>query len=337
MNNYNKNSETESISLEIQERIDRESREIALKKTYKRHQKMDQQGELDLQDTSTKNKNEIKEYFPFLNLKHPQTGIVISGVYGIYNKLNGKIYIGSSTDIKIRIQKHLYDLSNNKHHSIKLQNSYNLHGRSSFSCGVLEIISDAKSLRSREQFWIDHLQSYSNGYNSKSRADGPEPSLDTHIYIAKNSELPNIYERIKPIESDFFANNEDHKEYKKELKLAILNKSMLLIFCVMILIFSYLIPLFSILYVIMIFLIFSIIFDWPDTPKKKAKQRYCHAQLIAKNKADEMMIKTLSARLGLPEEKIMKSYPLSEKVFEERKRKRDFYIRKNGRWKYNNW
>ena len=48
-----------------------------------------------------------------------------SGVYMIKNIINGKVYIGSAVHLCDRLSKHFHDLTNNKHHSMHLQNAWN--------------------------------------------------------------------------------------------------------------------------------------------------------------------------------------------------------------------
>lgn len=50
------------------------------------------------------------------------------GIYKIENILNGKVYIGSSSNIENRIAQHKQDLKRNRHHSFKLQNDFNEFG-----------------------------------------------------------------------------------------------------------------------------------------------------------------------------------------------------------------
>lgn len=90
----------------------------------------------------------------------------ICGVYKITNILNKKVYIGSSNNIDYRWYQHKNLLKNNKHHSIKLQNSYNLHGEECFKYEIVEIC-DKDILLEREQYWIDYYKSYDSeyGYN----------------------------------------------------------------------------------------------------------------------------------------------------------------------------
>ena len=90
----------------------------------------------------------------------------ISGIYCIYNKFTGKLYIGSTKNIKVRSRTHKKDLLEGRHHSKLLQRAYNKYGEAAFEYMVLEIIEPAK-LWEREQYWLD-LNESSNpkfGYN----------------------------------------------------------------------------------------------------------------------------------------------------------------------------
>lgn len=84
----------------------------------------------------------------------PSEDLRKSGVYGIQNSQNGKLYIGSSGNIFERLKAHLKRLRANKHHSRKLQNSWNKWGESAFTLSVLETC-EPQDLINREQFWMD--------------------------------------------------------------------------------------------------------------------------------------------------------------------------------------
>lgn len=60
-----------------------------------------------------------------------------SGVYTIKNIVNGKIYIGSSSDIKSRIRNHLNLLRKGKHHNVILQRSFNKHKEINFKFEII--------------------------------------------------------------------------------------------------------------------------------------------------------------------------------------------------------
>lgn len=94
------------------------------------------------------------------------------GVYMIKNTHNGKVYIGSSVDIFLRFARHKNDLRLNRHSSIILQRAYNKYGLESFEFSVIETVADHTQIHVREQYWMDHYQSYnlSKGYNRSATA-----------------------------------------------------------------------------------------------------------------------------------------------------------------------
>lgn len=98
------------------------------------------------------------------------------GVYCIRNTDNNKVYIGSSRNIEGRWRVHRSRLNLNKHHSQHLQLSYNL--GSSFVYEILELVEDLSQLEIREQYWVDHYQSYKSdfGYNAVRTVSAINPS-----------------------------------------------------------------------------------------------------------------------------------------------------------------
>jgi group I intron endonuclease len=63
----------------------------------------------------------------------------ITGIYKIVNIKNGKMYIGSSKNIKRRWSVHKSALKNNNHHSVYLQRAWNKYGKENF---VYEVIKE---------------------------------------------------------------------------------------------------------------------------------------------------------------------------------------------------
>lgn len=61
----------------------------------------------------------------------------VQGVYTIYNNETKKQYIGSSTDIGRRLQKHFSELRFNRHTNKKLQEDFNKYGIESFGWNVI--------------------------------------------------------------------------------------------------------------------------------------------------------------------------------------------------------
>ena len=87
------------------------------------------------------------------------------GIYIIENKINNKIYLGSTArSIHQRIDEHKRRLKNNKHCSRLLQNEVNQYGISNFTFKVLENIENITKLREIESKWIDAIKPE---YNTK--------------------------------------------------------------------------------------------------------------------------------------------------------------------------
>ena len=81
----------------------------------------------------------------------------ISGIYCIENKINNKIYIGSSKNIYQRLLKHFALLRHNKHQNAHLQSAWNKYGEINFEWLVLEFC-DLTKLIEREQYCLDLLK-----------------------------------------------------------------------------------------------------------------------------------------------------------------------------------
>lgn len=80
-----------------------------------------------------------------------------SGIYKIENKINGKLYVGSTVNFTRRWWKHRALLRHGKHPNSHLQASWDKYGDNAFSFSIVEqCLND--SLLSREQFYIDKLR-----------------------------------------------------------------------------------------------------------------------------------------------------------------------------------
>ena len=98
----------------------------------------------------------------------------ISGVYKIVNKINGKIYVGSTVDLEKRKREHFNDLKGNKHCNKHLQRAFNKYNKEdNFIFEILEYVEDLHSLVVREQYYMDLYKSYDAkyGYNICIKAD----------------------------------------------------------------------------------------------------------------------------------------------------------------------
>jgi len=152
-----------------------------------------------------------------------------SGIYAIYNKYTADIYIGSAKNLAKRWSVHKSDLRANRHHSVKLQHSWNKYKAESFECVILEFC-DEGSLFTKEQRWIDivkpflnvvrkvgdrpripstenHFSGKKHSDESKAKMRGPRPSLagkNNPMYgVRLNGEMNPMWGRKKPETAEF--------------------------------------------------------------------------------------------------------------------------------------
>jgi group I intron endonuclease len=85
-----------------------------------------------------------------------------SGIYIIYFDNTDRVYIGKSSNIEDRWSRHLNELKNDKHHSYKLQEYYNLGNKPLFSILVYANLDDLTKL---EVFYISEFNAFIDGFN----------------------------------------------------------------------------------------------------------------------------------------------------------------------------
>lgn len=88
------------------------------------------------------------------------------GIYRILNNVNGKVYIGQSTNIKRRWKDHINELRRGTHLNNRLQDAWDTFGESAFSFNVLEKCKSNK-LNELERYYIKQYDSTNTerGYN----------------------------------------------------------------------------------------------------------------------------------------------------------------------------
>ena len=131
-----------------------------------------------------------------------------AGIYKLVCNTNGKIYIGKSTNIYKRINRHK-NSPNCIDNRYLLQNAIIKHGWDSFSVEILEIFENFKSsddneyLLDRESYYIRHFESndLDKGYNicEYSTDTGGKPLSEDHKEKIRKSLLGRVF-------------TEDHKE-----------------------------------------------------------------------------------------------------------------------------
>lgn len=108
-----------------------------------------------------------------------------SGIYKITCIPTGKIYIGSSVNVRDRRTSHFGSLRQNKHANLHLQRAWNKYGESAFTFEVLELVLPI-SLTAREQYWLNKLKPFNRrGFNILPIAGSPSGYKHTPEAIDK--------------------------------------------------------------------------------------------------------------------------------------------------------
>lgn len=86
-------------------------------------------------------------------------------IYKITNKVNGKIYVGQTSEtLKQRMSRHM-GYQKDKCDS-KFYRAVRKYGVENFEISVLEEVEDKEKLDIREVYWIDKLNTIEDGYNT---------------------------------------------------------------------------------------------------------------------------------------------------------------------------
>lgn len=121
-----------------------------------------------------------------------------TGVYLITNTVNGKVYVGSTgVGLGVRLKGHRRALNGGYHINKHLQAAWAKYGSKAFRFKILEECRpDACVVR--EQFWIDHYESYKpgRGYNINPKAASSLGVKRTKETRAKLSEIARRVQKI---------------------------------------------------------------------------------------------------------------------------------------------
>jgi group I intron endonuclease len=106
------------------------------------------------------------------------------GVYQIKNTITGDYYIGSSCNIKHRVNQHRWYLSNNKHCNPHLQRAWNVYGKPAFEFSTI-LLCDIENKLYYEQGLLDLLKpAYNIAVNAVASAQGLRRSDETLIKMS---------------------------------------------------------------------------------------------------------------------------------------------------------
>ncbi len=93
-------------------------------------------------------------------------------IYKITNLINGKCYIGQSSDVKRRFSEH--KAKGYGQYNSKLYYAFDKYGIENFNFEIIE--KDIENYNEREKYWIRYFDSYENGYNLTE--GGEEPPIN---------------------------------------------------------------------------------------------------------------------------------------------------------------
>jgi hypothetical protein len=100
------------------------------------------------------------------------------GVFQIVNKVNGKIFVDSSTNVPGKINRHKFALGHGSHASQTLQADWREFGGDAFEFEVLEDVTPRDDpnynykadLEFLEDLWLEKLEPYGDrGYNERKK------------------------------------------------------------------------------------------------------------------------------------------------------------------------
>lgn len=149
------------------------------------------------------------------------------GIYRIFNTITSKSYVGSSKNLRSRQQNHLNGLKCNRHHSSKLQKSWDKYGADAFWYEILEFIDTLEELIPREQFWIDKLSSTSREYgyniallagNPGSTVKSPEVRARIAATLRGRKRPPEVGARISAVKKGYKRSPEVIERHRQKMK-----------------------------------------------------------------------------------------------------------------------
>ncbi len=109
----------------------------------------------------------------------------MTGIYCIKNKVNNKVYIGQSVDVKDRLWHHKSSLKHNRHENDYLQKAWNKYGEDCFEFIVLEYCSE-EELNEKEISYIALYNSTNRDFGYNFETGG---SLHKHMSVESRKKM----------------------------------------------------------------------------------------------------------------------------------------------------
>lgn len=151
----------------------------------------------------------------------------MQGIYKITNTVNGKCYIGRTSNFERRWYLHRWKLNSNKCENQHLQNAWNKYSENAFEFSILELC-DFKISGEREKYWIEKYSKSCELYNMTIGGEGNSfpgelnPMYGKHHTDAVKSQISNKkIQYYKEHQNPMF--NRKHTEDTKR-KISVKNK-----------------------------------------------------------------------------------------------------------------
>ncbi len=103
-------------------------------------------------------------------------------IYKIINTVNGKFYVGSTTNTRERFRGHRNRLRKNRHHATHLQFAWNKYGEQAFVFHVIETIPEGESLQAAEDRWLAEHVGKDYCYNKSRYSDSPMRGIPKELH-----------------------------------------------------------------------------------------------------------------------------------------------------------
>mgnify|MGYP003295796585 CR=1 FL=1 len=140
-------------------------------------------------------------------------------IYKIVNKINGKVYIGQSTNIKERWKDHKNRLRKREHVNTYLQHAWDKYGEENFEFEVIDEADTKEELGIKEQYWIKEFGGCESDANYNLTEGGvrcrrsKESNLKTSISLKQyNKEHPENVEHHKEAMIQYYEDNPEARE-----------------------------------------------------------------------------------------------------------------------------
>lgn len=93
-------------------------------------------------------------------------------IYAYQNKINDKIYIGQTNNLKKRDHSHIYN-----QHNTYIDNAIKKYGRTNFDYWTITVCDNVEQANQEEIYWIAEMRSQLGSHNVYNISDGGEASM----------------------------------------------------------------------------------------------------------------------------------------------------------------